>query len=262
MANRINESRHGARPAIWLRDIVTTMRFLTRIPIGRETDARSELAAAAWVFPFVGALLGGIAGAAFAAALALGLPYLVAALIALGTIIFVTGALHEDGLADTADGLGGGSTPEARLTIMRDSRIGAYGTLALIFTILMKASALAAFLDPWSAAMVLIAAASLSRGVLPWLMMQLPLASKTGIAAASGTPSRRTAAAAAIVGSILALVCLGPTMGLLAAALAALAAWVGAQLARRFLGGYNGDLLGAVQQAAELMVLLGIVAVI
>jgi adenosylcobinamide-GDP ribazoletransferase len=262
MSNRIDEPSGGGTPANWHRDIVTAMRFLTRIPIGRESEARSELAAAAWAFPFVGALLGGIGGAAFAAALAIGLPSLAAALIALGTITLVTGALHEDGLADTADGLGGGSTPEKRLTIMRDSRIGAFGTLALIFTILLKASALAGFVDARTAAMVLIAAASLSRGVLPWLMVKLPLASKTGVAAASGTPSRRTAAVAAIVGSILALVCLGPTLGLLATALAVLAAWVGAQLARRFLGGYNGDLLGAVQQVAEFMVLLGIVAVV
>ncbi len=262
MSDKIDESRSGGTPTNWHRDIVTAMRFLTRIPIGRESETHSELAAAAWVFPFVGALLGGIGGAAFAGALATGLPALVAALIALGTIILVTGALHEDGLADTADGLGGGSTPEKRLAIMRDSRIGAFGTLALIFTILTKASALAVFADSWSAAMVLIAAASLSRGVLPWLMMHLPLASKTGVAAASGTPSRRTAAVAAIVGSILALVCLGPTIGLLATALAFLVTWAGAHLAQRFLGGYNGDLLGAVQQVAELMVLLAVVAVV
>ncbi len=262
MSDRIDEPRGGGTPANWHRDIITALRFLTRIPIGRESEARSGLAAAAWVFPFVGALLGGIGGAVFAAALAIGLPSLVAALIALGTIILVTGALHEDGLADTADGLGGGSTPEERLTIMRDSRIGAFGTLALIFTILMKASVLAVLADPWTAVVALIAAASLSRGVLPWLMMRLPLASETGVAAAAGAPSQRTAAVAALVGSILALVCLGPTLGLLATALAVLAAWVGAQLARRFLGGYNGDLLGAVQQATELMVLLGIVAVV
>ena len=262
MSDRFDESRGGATLSNWHRDIVTAIRFLTRIPIGRESELRTELAAAAWAFPFVGALLGVIGGAAFAAAIAIGLPTFLAALIALAAVVLATGALHEDGLADTADGLGGGSTPDARLKIMRDSRIGAFGTLALIFSILVKAGALAALADWLSVALAFIAAASLSRGVLPWLMMQLPLASETGVAAASGTPSRKSAAVAAIAGGVLAIVCLGPTMGLLASALAALAAWVGSHLARRYLGGYNGDVLGAVQQTAELFVMLYVVAVL
>ena len=261
MSNRTDKPRGVGGPSSWYRDFVTATRFLTRIPIGRDSEAHTGLATAAWAFPFVGALLGAIGGAAFAAVIAIGLPPFLAALIALGTVILASGALHEDGLADTADGLGGGTTPETRLTIMRDSRIGAFGTLALIFSILMKASALASFANSWSVAMVLIAAAGLSRGVLPWLMLRLPLASETGVAAAAGSPSRNTAAVAALVGGILSLVCLGPTIGLLALALAAFSAWVGGHLARRQLGGYNGDLLGAIQQAAELLVMLGVAAV-
>ena len=186
MSDRFDESRGGATLSNWHRDIVTAIRFLTRIPIGRESELRTELAAAAWAFPFVGALLGVIGGAAFAAAIAIGLPTFLAALIALAAVVLATGALHEDGLADTADGLGGGSTPDARLKIMRDSRIGAFGTLALIFSILVKAGALAALADWLSVALAFVAAASLSRGVLPWLMMQLPLASETGLAASVG----------------------------------------------------------------------------
>ena len=107
--------------------------LLTRLPVGRLKDPVPSLAEARWAYPLVGLVIGAIAWVAHHGALMLGLGPLPAALVALGAMVLVTGALHHDGLADFADGLGGGRDPDHRLEIMRDSRIGSYGALALIF---------------------------------------------------------------------------------------------------------------------------------
>ncbi len=113
-----------------IRDLRTATAFMTRLPVGAPEGG--DLAAACWAFPVAGLLIGAIAGGLLAAAWTFGAPPLVAALLALAAMAALTGALHEDGLADTADGLGGGS-PERKLEIMRDSRVGAFGVLALVF---------------------------------------------------------------------------------------------------------------------------------
>jgi adenosylcobinamide-GDP ribazoletransferase len=259
MSENSNKWYSGAAPSILRRDIVVATRFLTRIPIGRSGETHTNLASAARAFSLVGAAVGLIGSVAFGLAILVGLPPFLAALIALGALILVTGALHEDGLADAADGMGG-STPRVRLAIMRDSRIGVFGALALILSVLARAGALTALAAPWPAAMALIAAGSLSRGILPGIMSRVGLASKISVAAAAGTPSTATAATAAIVGGVLSIICLGPTAGFVVIALAGLIACIGGRLARWFLGGYNGDLLGAIQQAVETVVLLGVVA--
>jgi adenosylcobinamide-GDP ribazoletransferase len=246
----------------WCTDIVAATRFLTRIPIGRTKQLHTNLSTAVRTFPFIGAVVGLIGGLVFGFASFIGMPPFLSALMALGATILVTGALHEDGLADTADGIGGGSTPAARLTIMRDSQIGVFGGLALILSVMARIGALTALSDPWLVAAALIAAGSLSRGILPWIMSRVDLASETGVAAAVGKPSTRTAAIAAVFGGVLSVLCLGLTQGIIVLVLAVMAAWVGARLAQRFLGGYNGDLLGAVQQSVEIVVLLAAVALV
>src|ERR1700760_415860 len=134
----------GFRDA-WRDEFLAAFTFLTRLPLGSaHTDVPPpSLADASGAFPLVGLVIGAIGGIAYAIASALALPALAAALIAIAATALITGALHEDGLADTADGFGGGATREMKLEIMRDSRIGTFGVLALIFSIGLRAIAIA-----------------------------------------------------------------------------------------------------------------------
>lgn len=251
------ESVQPPSPKNLPRDLRVAIAFLTRIPVG---DAEGGLAAAVWAFPVAGLLVGLGGGICYGLAIAIGAPAGVAALLALAATALITGALHEDGLADTADGFGGGTTPERKLEIMRDSRSGAFGVLALVFSVTLRATALAAISEPAAAGAALIAAAALSRGLLPGVMTALPLASRYGLAAAAGRPTNRTAWAAAGIGTVAALVLLGPGAGVMAIVLAGLAVAGLALLARRQIGGYNGDTLGAAQQLAETAVLIAAAA--
>ena len=175
-------------------------------------------------------------------------------------MVAASGALHEDGLADTADGLGGGDTPESKLDIMRDSRSGVFGVLALIFSVALRAAAIAAIADPGAVLAALLTAAALSRGLLPGMMRALPLASANGLAASAGRPGSGVGWLAALLGGLIALAVLGPAAGIGAIAFAVAAVAAVAMLARRWIGGYNGDTLGAAQQVAEIAVLIMISA--
>ena len=229
--------------------------LLTRLPAPGADHARG--ARAAWAWPLVGALLGGAGALGGLACLAGGLPPAAAAGAALSVQVLATGALHEDGLADLADGLGGGPDRERRLEIMRDSRIGAFGAVALILGLGLRWSLTAALLPAAPAA--LLAAAALSRAAMAAAMATLPPARPDGLSAMAGRPG-----AAAILAAGLALALAGLAAGPAPAFLAALgaagaAAGVGA-LARSRLGGQTGDVLGAAQQAAEIAALAGLAA--
>jgi adenosylcobinamide-GDP ribazoletransferase len=237
--------------------------FLTRLrlPIGAAWPD-DALARAAWSFPVAGALVGVLgAGAAFIAS-ALGLPHPVAALVALAVTMLATGALHEDGLADSADGLGGGRTAERKLEIMKDSRIGTYGVLALLLSVGLRAACLSVLLDEggWRFVGGLIAAHAVARAGLPMLMRTLRPARPGGLGASAGTPSPGAARGAALLGLLAALAGLGVAHGLAAALLAIGGVAVIAGLARRQIGGYTGDILGAAEQVAEIAVLLAAAA--
>ena len=235
------------------RDILLSARFLTRVPLpGKD---RRKLSAAARAFPIAGAFVGAVAGAALLAAHSAGLHPMASALAALAVSALVTGALHEDGLADTADGFGGGGTRAQKLKIMRDSRIGVFGVLALVLGVGIRASILAGLLGPWAAAAALVAAASLSRSILPAVMYLLPPARAGGLAKKAGKPDREGAVVAVLLGAMIALLCLGQAPGLWAIAAGGAAAAAVAWLAVRQIGGHTGDVLGAVQQVAEVAVL-------
>jgi adenosylcobinamide-GDP ribazoletransferase len=240
-------------------DCKVALAFLTRLPAAPEPIIDgSSLAASVVMFPIVGALIGLGGGGAYALVFWLGVPPLPAAVVALATTIWLTGALHEDGLADVADGFGGG-TLEDKLRIMRDPRIGSYGALALILDLLARAGALAALAGPWTVAAALVVAGAVSRAALPPVMAMLPYARTDGLAAAAGRPHPLRAAAAVLIAALIAVALLGKTAApaLLAGAGAGFAvAW----LARRRIGGHTGDVLGALQQLTEVGVLLGIVA--
>jgi adenosylcobinamide-GDP ribazoletransferase len=196
-----------------------------------------------------------------AAALALGaeIPPGAAAGLALVAQALSTGALHEDGLADSADGLWGGGTRERRLEIMRDSRIGSFGALALILSVLLRWTALSALLEEGWIWGPLIAAGALSRWPMAWMLGILPPARDGGLSRLVGQPGAATVALGGAVALGLALVTTG--WGALAAAAGGLivaCAWTLAVRAR--LGGQTGDTCGAAQQLSEVAVLLALAA--
>jgi adenosylcobinamide-GDP ribazoletransferase len=245
------------RTAAWLfEDFAIVAAFLTRLPVGAPTPAPGRLAEASWAFPVVGAGVGGIAGLAYLAAQWLGCGDLPAALLALLAGVALTGGLHEDGLADTADGFGGGADREQKLAIMRDSRLGTFGGLALIFSVALRAGALAAIGTPLFAFLALIAAHAVSRGLLPAAMHALAPARKDGLGAEAGRPAAAVATVAAAICGLVALATLGPGRGALAWVVAAASVTAAAVLARRQIGGYTGDVLGAFQQIGEIVMLL------
>jgi adenosylcobinamide-GDP ribazoletransferase len=175
-------------------------------------------------------------------------------LLGLAATIWASGALHEDGFADFADAAGARDI-ERRLAIMRDSRIGTFGVLALLFSLGLRATALAALNDPATVAIAWIAAAAASRAALAWPMYRLPFARGDGAAVRAGRPSAMHAAAALAIGAAFLL-----PLGLFGFALALLfasgATLYTSALARRQLGGQTGDALGMVQQTVEIAVLI------
>jgi adenosylcobinamide-GDP ribazoletransferase len=245
--------------AAWRDDVVTALAFLTRLPPLGRAPTDGGLRRACRTFPLVGAIVGLLAAAALHAALGLGLPLLAAAVLAVAAGVLVTGGLHEDGLADTADGFGGGRDRQAKLAIMRDSHIGTFGVLAVVLAVALKLAALTAL--PTHAALgALVAAHAGSRAVLPALMRLERPARADGLAVAAGVPFAEAVAWSLGLGALILLASLGIVAGIATAIIAALAAaaaaFLVAWIARRQIGGYTGDVLGAAQQAAEIAVLL------
>src|SRR6185312_2048709 len=243
----------------WRDEFFAALTFLTRLPLGRaQTDTPLlSLADTVWAFPVVGLAIGGIA---YVIAFALGLPALAAALVAVATTALITGALHEDGLADTADGFGGGATREAKLDIMRDSRIGTFGVLALIFSIGLRVVAIADIGTRWHVFAALIVAHALSRGVLPAAMHRLDPARDDGLGAGAGRPEQNQVLIALAIALAIAVVAIGLRAGLSAAIVAGIVALAIGWLAQRQIGGQTGDVLGAIEQGAETAALLAAAA--
>tara|TARA_R110002167_G_scaffold309948_1_gene514830 strand:+ start:335 stop:1099 length:765 start_codon:yes stop_codon:yes gene_type:complete len=230
--------------------------FLTRLPLSRHAViGPAALARAVWAFPLAGLLVGGAAAVVYGAALAVGLaPWLAGALAILSQIL-LTGGLHEDGLADSADGLGGRDR-QHRLIIMRDSATGSFGVIALSLSLMLRAGALAALADSEVVAGALIASATLSRAAIGLPMILLPPARTDGLSAEAGRPTALTVLAAWILAFILCFPGLA-VADAIALSIAALAAALSvSSVARRRLGGQTGDVLGATQQVTELMCLL------
>ena len=234
-----------------LDDLKSAAAFLTRLPL---TAPEGSIARASWAFPLVGLAVGAVGGLVFELTLSLGLTPFIAAMLAVAATMLVTGALHEDGLADTADGFGGGATRERKLEIMRDSHIGTYGVLALILTFSLKVGALASIGDPLLAALALMTAHIAARAALPAFMFAVKPARADGLSAEAGRPPVRSVAIAAALG-VLALG-LDPIRGVAALLLLVLACLILARLSLRQIGGQTGDVLGALEQCAEILVLL------
>ena len=230
--------------------------FFTRIPVAMPASHAERLADAALVFPVIGAGIGGVAALAFLLVQLLGLGDWPAAVLAVLAGIVLTGALHEDGLADTADGLIGGHDREQRLAIMRDSRHGTFGVVEIVLSVVLRAAVLGEIGDPIHAGLALIAAHAASRAALPVAMRMLAPARADGLGAAVGRPRTLPAIGALAIGLLMTLAALGPLRGATAFGLAGAAIFASGVLAHRRIGGYTGDILGAFQQIGEIVMLL------
>jgi adenosylcobinamide-GDP ribazoletransferase len=254
-------------PRALLPDVLTFLGFYSRLPMGVGAHAPLDFARMVPALPIAGAVIGATGAAALVVARMCHLPPLVCALISIAGLVLATGALHEDGLADVADGFGGGATRESKLAIMRDSRIGAYGVLALCFSILLRVAALASILERSIslAAVTLIFAGALSRvaGLAP--MLWLPRARVDGLGATVAAPSREIWVRACLVAVAFGFApwLAGAGAGQIAVAIVAAfaAAAVVANLAKKQIGGYTGDVLGAAQQLVEIAILAALSAV-
>ncbi len=248
-----------------IRDIADALRFFTRLRVGEPgPGAALDIDRIAWAAPVAGVAVGLIGALALALTALLGLPLLLRAGFAMAALVAVTGALHEDGLADVADGFGGGATVARKLEIMRDSRVGAYGALALVLALILRVGALTAALDGgfWRGSLSLILVAALSRAAALTPLALLPPARADGAGAAAG-PLDSSALAAAWGSALAITLALGfVALGMAHAILAALTSGVGAlavvALARRAIGGQTGDVAGAAQQCGEIAAWCGL----
>jgi adenosylcobinamide-GDP ribazoletransferase len=239
-------------------DVKTAFAVLSRLPVQARFD---RLTWAIWAFPVVGFVI------SFASVLVLlicdwiglGIGLSVAFAMSLG--VFMTGAMHEDGIADSADGLWGGWTPERRLEIMRDSHIGTYGVLALVLVMLARFSALSATVNAFNYGAI-IAAAMLSRAAIPYVMLLLHPARTDGLSVQTGRPDRVAVSVGALLALAASWLCVGFVATVLAAcALMAITAGI-MRLAKVKIGGQTGDILGATQVVCELIALAVFMAAI
>jgi adenosylcobinamide-GDP ribazoletransferase len=238
-------------------DLSVALSFYTRLPFRPDSaNSGEELARASWAAPLAGAVVGAVGALAYALAHAAGLGPTPAAGLTLVATLVVTGALHEDGLADTADAFGAGATPPTRLAIMRDSRIGTFGASSLILSIGLRWAALASLAEPKRVAAALIAAHVAARAMPPLLMFLIPPARHDGLSAAAGLPPADSVAAAALLGLAALLLGLGFGKGLIAAALLLMCLLGIRSLALDKIGGQTGDVLGALEQVCEIVILL------
>jgi adenosylcobinamide-GDP ribazoletransferase len=251
--------RSGRRPG-FVAGFAMAITFFTRIPVARPAADEWPLAEAAWAFPLVGAGIGAVAAFVFLAAQLVGLGDWPSALLAVLGGLLLTGGLHEDGLADTADGLFGGSDRDRRLAIMRDSRHGTFAVLALVLSVALRAAALAQIGQPVFAGLALVAAHAGSRAMLAAAVSALSPARGDGLGAGAGRPRLAMVIAALLSALAIAAAALGPMHGLIAIGIAAAAVAAAAGISRRRIGGYTGDVLGAFQQIGEIVILLAAAA--
>ncbi len=246
-----------------LYSLLVALQFMTRLPVPRELNpSAADLVVAARWFPIVGAIVGGLMASAAAGLLSIPLaPGLVAMLVLLLGVL-LTGAFHEDGLADSADGIGGAFARADRLRIMRDSRVGTYGALALVLLLGLRAACLWSMApSAWTVALILAHALGRWSSLLllrlhPYVRLEEPGLGKPLVAGASGRILAVTGA-----GAVLAALLLAGSTGLWACGLAVGVAYGAGRYFHRRLGGITGDTLGAANVACEVAVLVLFAAV-
>ena len=244
---------HDKSPLLTLADMPAALGLLSRLPIRVDTErATARGAAAAWAYPIAGLVLGLIASAVAQIALWLSLPAVLAAGLALATLIITTGAMHEVGLADTADGFWGGWDKNHRLRIMKDSYMGTYGVVALVLSVGLRWQALTLILTTPHFWAMIPAAALISRTVMVPMMAAIPNARTEGLSHSVGRPTTQTALTA-IAPGILYLLAFSSLWLIIPAVAAPLMC---ATIAKAKIGGQTGDVLGATQQTTEIAILL------
>ena len=236
-----------------LEEVGLAFGLLTRLPMPAfDVRTAASLASSFWVFPIAGAFIGLAGATIFAAVRAAGLSDQIGAILGLCTMVVLTGALHEDGFADFWDGVGGGKTLERRLEIMRDSRIGTFGVVALVAAFLTAVELMAMHARHWPGLGVIVAAGAVSRVAIVLPLCLLPAARSDGLAQYFGVPSFAVQLAGVLIAAGLTGLACTLTMAIGLFAGAAFGAAIITGLASRFLGGYTGDVLGTVIVAAFL----------
>jgi len=260
-------SRLISRCVYQLRLFFIALQFFTRVPAPRWVGFEPEwLRHAARYFPAVGMVVGVVTAGVYVLSMRIW-PQPVAVLLSMIAGIYLTGAFHEDGFADACDGLGGGNTPQRVLEIMHDSRTGAYGAIGISLMLVLKFVVLSS-LPIYAVAMALLAAHPLSRLASTALIWRLPYAKPEGkakpLVQAMSTLEFCIAAFTAIL-PVVAICAVGqlPWQAIVAGSIAMAVAtlWLARFFLRR-IGGYTGDCLGALQQVAEVVFYLGLLALI
>jgi adenosylcobinamide-GDP ribazoletransferase len=236
--------------------------FLTRIPVGKQYEFRSEdLPRSTLYFPIVGMIIGLLGGLVLFCTEPF-FPPVVAVLLCMGVTVGVTGALHEDGLADTADGLIGGLEPQRRLEIMKDSRLGSYGAIVLWFSLTAKLFVLTALLEKgvFTAVCALIVAHGLGRAATVTLLFSHQYVRRDESKASPfGNTVRLKEFVTALLAPILISFALLGSKAMLPLIVAAAATWAAGVYFQKKIGGITGDCLGATNQLVELACYLSLV---
>tara|TARA_R110002096_G_scaffold377058_2_gene570930 strand:- start:11479 stop:12243 length:765 start_codon:yes stop_codon:yes gene_type:complete len=241
-------------------DILAAFSLLTRLPVPVDhARAGARNGIATWAYPIVGAGIGALTGVVLTIAMALMLPSGMAAALALLTMIALTGAMHEDGLADCADGFWGGQTTQRRLDIMKDSAIGVYGTVILIVFLLAEYTAIEALIFG-SPILTFAGIGAATRLPMVLAMFVMPNARGSGLSAGVGAPPALSVQIAIVLALLIAVITLG-WAGILVLFVAILAALIVGLIANAKIGGQTGDVLGAMQKCASVAAFATVLAI-
>jgi adenosylcobinamide-GDP ribazoletransferase len=242
-----------------LEELGLAIGLLTRFPLPVFTSSgTATIASSLWAYPIAGALVGAAAGVVFWLATIAGFSALACVLLAMGAALLAAGGFHEDGLSDFWDGIGGGTSREAKLIIMRDSRIGAYGVMALMLTLALQATFLVSlqhYAGTGTVIAALIAAESASRGAIAVPLFFLLPARRDGLGATMTGLTPGQLGMTVLIACGAALACLGTNGSIALIGGAVLGSGLVTVLAWRFIGGFTGDVLGAAAATARMAAL-------
>ena len=245
-------------------DFIMALRFFSRLPTGDSPHQKPDLGRIAMALPLASVAIGIGPVALLIGGVLAGLPAYFAAALAVGAMVLASGAMAEDALADAADGLFGGHTPERRLEIMKDSRHGTYGVAALCLFLVLRVMAVGSMAEtsPLAAGAAWLAASIVGRSAGLWVAVALAPARRDGASAAAGQLSWRSFAVGIAFAGLLLFVLGGPASSIagivLAVVLTVAVAWGWAALCKRLVGGQTGDLIGALVALIEIAVLTGL----
>ena len=232
--------------------------ILTRIPVHwPDADISPNTARSYWAFPLIGIGVAAIPAILGASLLSLGVPPLASAALMLMGIILMTGGLHHDGLADLGDSLGG-RDPDHRLKIMHDSAIGSFGTLALVLVVIAAIACLAQIgeKNPAVMAQAMLGVAAMSRGMMALQRWSHTTPTAGGLADVTGTPDRHVMMISLLLALLAGVIFLPPVLAVLAMGVGAIVTYALGRFLKQWIGGVNGDGLGATQQLSQMAMLM------